>query len=160
MQLKFTTHKSIKAYQELIDELTDDLGTRFGESMKNWCGIGTRPYPLPVWQVYLVRNVNDDAVGICSYYRQENEPRERFWIGWIGVLKRHRRAHIATAMFCKIRSEAEQLGARELWVYTGTRQAESFYAAMGMAKTGRFEEVGLPQAAAAGDESVFAMRIG
>lgn len=160
MELTFNTEKQIDSYQELIDDLTDELGSRFGGSMRNWCGIGTRPYPLPVWNVYLVRNTSGDAIGVCSYYRQEDDPPGRYWVGWIGVLKRFRRQGIAGQMFARVRAEVEQLGANQLWVYTGTPEAASFYRAMGMAPAGRFEQVGLEQAAASGDESVFEMRLG
>lgn len=159
MRLAFTIDKDIASYQDLVHDLTPVLGTRFGESMKNWCGIGHRPYPLPTWQVYLVRDGHNHPVGVCSYYQQEADPAGRFWIGWIGVPTRLRRRGIASAMFTHVRSEVQQRGARELRVYTGTAEAESFYIAMGIAPAGRFRETGLEQAAASGDEAVLTVQL-
>ena len=155
--LQFTESRNIDDYRPLIAELSAELGARFGGSMENWCGIGSRPYPLPVWQVYLVRDAAGEAVGVCSYYRQEEDPPGRHWIGWIGVRKASRRQGVAAAMFTHVLKQLEAMNPTEVWVYTSSKGAEQFYRAMGMHDVGHFHETGLEQAAAAGNESVLMM---
>lgn len=159
LPLRFTESRNIEDYRPLIAELTDELGARFGGSMENWCGIGSRPYPLPIWQVYLVRDESGEAIGVCSYYRQVDDPAGRYWIGWIGVRKASRRQGSASTMFAHVLKQLIALGADDVWVYTGSEGAEHFYRAMGMHDVGQFHETGLEQAAAAGDESVLRMPV-
>ena len=157
--LHFSVSRNITDYRPLIAELVDELGTRFAGSMENWCGIGSRPYPLPVWQVYLVRDCSDNAIGVCSYYRQKDDPPGRYWIGWIGVHKSVRRRGMASTMFAYVLKQLQTMNATDVWVYTGSDGAANFYRAMGMRDVGEFHETGLEQAAAVGDESVLALNI-
>ena len=159
MPLAFIVDRNVTSYEPLALELSDELGSRFRQSMANWSGIGTRPYPLPVWQVYVTRDETHNLVGVCSYYQQEDDPPGRYWVGWIGVLKRYRRSGKATEMWCRVRDEVMALGATQLWVYTDSSDAEAFYRSVGMVSAGTFAETGLEQAAAGGDESVLCMNL-
>lgn len=157
MNITFSTETAIEFFLPLINELQEELGERFSASMHNWCGIGERPYPLPTWQVFLARNEAGEVVGLCSYYQQQGDLPEKYWIGWIGVLKRYRRMGIARKMLEFVRHEVEQRGGRELWVYTDQAGAEALYLAFGLQSAGRFSFTGLQQAAARGQEAVFRM---
>jgi len=129
-----------------------ELGARFRGSMKNWCGIGERPYPLPVWKVWLISRATAPTsfVGVCSLYQQEDDPPTRYWLGWIAVQPAERRKGLASAAINHVLKEALRRGATELWVYTDgpNRPAEQFYLARGFELVGFFHEAGLPQAAA------------
>jgi ribosomal protein S18 acetylase RimI-like enzyme len=154
MDVTYVQDRNIGAYQLLLVELGDELGDRFRESIKNWCGIGMRPYPLPTWQLFLAKNEEYRVLGLCSYYQQLEDPVKRFWIGWIAVRKGVRRRHIASRMLDFICDEVIKRGARELWVYTDSAPAERLYRSFGMIPVGRFAEFQLKQAAASGREIV------
>ena len=89
-ELIFSKSQQLADYLPLIAGLSAELGSEFSRSMRNWCKLEPRPYPLLDWDVFLVRH-NRCIVGICSHYRQPDDSLQRYWIGWIGVLKEYRR---------------------------------------------------------------------
>lgn len=115
-------------YAPLIEELTSELGERFPLSMKNWCGIGERPYPLPFWQVYVLK-CGGETVGISGLYRRHEDPPERCWIGWLGVRPGYRRRKIAQRAIGELKRLATRDGFKELWVHTdeSNRAAVALY---------------------------------
>lgn len=160
--MNYISTRDIGAFRTVIDELQPELGERFPISIENWCGIGHRPYPLPVWNVFLVKEgacVESETIGICSYYRQDADPPQRFWIGWIGVRPKYRRRGRATAMLSKICSDLRARGANRICVYTSNPEAVALYQSIGMSIEGAFAEIGLFQAAAAGDETLLCMSL-
>jgi GNAT superfamily N-acetyltransferase len=159
MPITLSQEKSIESFMPLIGDLKEELGERFSVSMHNWCGIGDRPYPLPVWEVFLARNIENKVVGVCSYYRQQEDPIDKYWIGWIGVLKAYRRKGIARVMLEFILQQVKAQGAKELWVYTDQAGAEALYKSFDFQPAGQFFETGLRQAAARGHEAVLRMDV-
>lgn len=150
--------KDYAAFLPVIEALQPELGERFPISMQNWCGIGERPYPLKIWKVYIAYDVESNrAVGIYSFYQQENDPEGRFWIGWIGVVSSYRRKGIGAEFLAKVEQEVRELGARELWVHTDADNvgAMEFYKAFGMSSWGQFRNMGVQQASAEDDGAVF-----
>ena len=158
--LKFQQSIEMADYQPFVTSLTAELGPEFARSMRNWCGLEPRPYPLADWEIFIARQSNQ-PVGICSHYRQPDDSQRRYWIGWIGVLKDERRRGIGSAM---LRFIEERLWyayeAPEVWVYTDTVSAVSFYQANGYQPAGTFGEIHLPQAAAREDSTVLRKVLG
>jgi ribosomal protein S18 acetylase RimI-like enzyme len=109
--------RDFRAYGCLIEELTSELGERFPVSMQNWCGIGERPYVLPFWEVYVVK-CDDETVGIAGLYRRNEDPRDRCWIGWLGVRPGYRCRGIAQGTVDELQRLASGYGFKELWVHT------------------------------------------
>ena len=155
--------KDFDDYRFLVEALAPELGDRFPVSMQNWCGIGSRPYPLKRWQVYLTRRMDGsrELVGLYSFYQQMEDPEYRFWVGWLGVVPTHRRKGYGTAMLDLVKGEAISLGARELWVHThmDSRDAMGMYHAYGMKLWGDFKEMGLEQASAEDSSAVLMMTL-
>jgi len=160
--MEYITTRSIEDFKVVIDDLRPELGERFPTSIENWCGIGARPYPLPVWAVYLARTDSGptpEPVGICSYYRQTEDPVDRFWLGWIGVRPNFRRQGRASAMLERVYLELCRRGARKICVYTSNPEAVALYKSFGMSIDGTFSSTGLVQAAATGDEVLLSMSV-
>jgi RimJ/RimL family protein N-acetyltransferase len=129
--------RSISDFHPLFADLTPALGARFPESMKNWCGIGERPYPLAFWQVYLA-NVGEDTVGVTGLYRQNETAPEVCWVGWFGVLPQHRGKAIGATILTLLMQRAKEFGFAELRAYTDENNpaAIAAYEAAGFAKAG------------------------
>ncbi|WML90217.1 GNAT family N-acetyltransferase [Thiothrix lacustris] len=159
MNIVYNLTKSYDDFKPLINELEAELGSRFPISIENWCGIGERPYPLKTWEVFLVKNDLNTPIGMFSYYQQEEDPVDKFWIGWIGVTKNERRKGFASKFIDILEEKVLLLGAKELWVYTDSDNlgAISFYRARQMIDWGTFEAVKSPQASAK-DNSVVLMK--
>ena len=153
--------RSLDDYQELIRELSPELGERFPVSMQNWCGIGSRPYPLKHWYVYLA-TLNNTTIGIYSYYQQMEDPHDRWWVGWIGVRPTYRRQGYGIAMLRIIRDSVVQARGKEIWVHTSTRSNKAaivMYESFGMERWGSFSEIGLEQASAGEDSLVLKLNL-
>ena len=109
--------RRIQDYELLIHHLTAELGERFPESMKNWCGIGERPYPLDFWQVYLV-SVNGELAGVTGLYRQPESPSSICWVGWFGLLPHFRGRSVGASVIAELEQVARGFGFKEMRVYT------------------------------------------
>ena len=154
--------KSYDEFEPVVSALKAELGPRFPVSMQNWCGIGERPYPLLNWHVYLGKDeTTGEIVGVFSYYQQDNDPPDRFWVGWIGVLPSQRRKGFATKFLDRVKDEVIKLGGKELWVHTGADNigAIDFYKDYGMQPWGEFKDVHVEQASAEDDSAVLWMSI-
>jgi ribosomal protein S18 acetylase RimI-like enzyme len=156
--MQYISTRSLVDFNVVIDELRGELGERFPHSIENWCGIGIRPYPLPVWVVYLVTSPDGCPIGVCSYYKQIDDPSERFWIGWIGVRPKFRRLKMASKMLAHVVAELSGVGAKSISVYTSNPAAVALYQSIGMSIEGIFASMGLEQAAATGDELLLTIR--
>ena len=155
-ELSFVQTRDLVDFRTIIQELEGELGSRFPLSMASWCGIEQRPYPLPVWEVFLVAWKSQYPVGICSYYQQVSDSPDRFWLGWLGVLPMYRRHGIATRAVAEVERRVTKRGAKDLWVHTDepNRGAIAFYLALGFTHCGRLEALGLPQASASSESIV------
>lgn len=142
-------------------QLGPELGRRFSVSIENWCGIGERPYPLPLWKLFLCKEAGE-IVGLCSYYQQEDDPPDRFWVGWIGVLPAFRRQGMGRTMLEWVEQQMRARGGVHSWVYTERKNvgAMEFYADAGYQSEGLFGSTGLPQAAADDDSPLFKKNLG
>lgn len=146
--LEFTQSLDISDYKLFISELTSELGQSFQRSLYNWCKLKERPYPLVDWQIFIVKE-NSIPVGICSHYRQPEDLLNRYWIGWIGTLRKYRRIGIGSAMLGFIEKRLfNEYRAKEAWVYTENTEAILFYEINGYRKAGLFNDTGLRQDAA------------
>ncbi len=153
-QLEFRQSRNMVDYEPFVTGLSAELGPEFGRSMRNWCGLESRPYPLLEWEVFIVER-DGRPVGVCSYYRQSEDARRRYWIGWIGVLKEERRHGTGSAMLRTTENHLQSnFRAREAWVYTDTADAIAFYKANGYQPAGVFGEQHLTQAAARAESAV------
>lgn len=158
--LEFIQSKQIKDFKTLIDELPVELGNSFPRSMRNWCGLEPRPYPLTEWQIYLAI-LNKNIVGICSYYKQQDDPLKRYWIGWIGVLKPWRKKGIGSTMINFIEDKLCKLRATESWVYTDKENinAIEFYKSNNYIYKSEFKEIDIRQDGANADSVVMTKKL-
>jgi GNAT superfamily N-acetyltransferase len=127
-QLEFLTSREIVDFLPLLRGL-DELGDRFRLSMLHWCGYGQRPRPLDYWHIQLVRQ-NGTTISVCGLYRPPKESPDVVWLGWLGVLPPYRRQGIASFILKRMHEEARMLGAKEIRVFTESRNAavQAFYA--------------------------------
>ena len=156
VMLNLIPTKHREDFDEIVGALSAELGPRFAYSLNNWCGIGTRPYPLSVWEMFLAKT-DDQVVGICSFYRQIDDRPIRMWVGWIGVLPQFRRQKIGSEMLSRIENMMLLKGARESWVYADEddKAAQTFYIARGYKRVGTLGGIGSVQAAATEMSTVF-----
>ena len=155
----FQSH-SLGDYVSIVEELKNDLGERFPHSIRSWCGLEIRPYPLVNWQLYLASDAQEgNIIGLYSYYQQPEDPPEKFWIGWLGVLPQYRRQGVARQFLANIMSSVLTCGAKELWVHTdnSNHAAISLYKEAGMNYWGEFNMLNIRQASADGDSVVLWM---
>jgi GNAT superfamily N-acetyltransferase len=124
MTITYKISENYNDYIKLINECQLILGPRFHQSIKNWCKIGERPYPLLNWRIYLVEN-EIECVGICSYYQEPNLREEVFWLGWLAIRPVFRRKKIGTAMLNFIISKIKDLGCAELLVHTDSENIDA-----------------------------------
>ena len=159
MKLKYFCSTRYSDFHNVVQELRNDLGERFPVSIQNWCGIGSRPYPLNIWKIYLAKDMRGNELGLFSYYQQNGDPDYQYWIGWIGVTPRFRRLGIASQFLKILEEEVVSLGARELLVYTDreNNDAINLYIKHGMSEWGCFRETNSEQAAA-NDDSIVLMK--
>jgi len=135
-QLEFFDSQEIVDFLPLLKGL-DELGDRFRLSMLHWCGHGQRATPLDYWRVHLVRQ-DGTTIGVCGLYRPPNESLDVFWLGWLGILRPYRRQRIASFILKRMHEEAQALGAKEIRVFTESRNAavQTFYAKNGYTPMG------------------------
>lgn len=127
--------RSIQHFEPLMAEL--EFGDRFCRSMRNWCGMGERPYPLAFWQVYLAQ-IDRTAIGVCGLYQFPDTPPEEVWLGWLGIRPQFRRQGWGTQMLKQIMDRAIAFGFRDVWVFTETdnQAAIAFYQNAGFTELG------------------------
>lgn len=149
MRIVYRKSNHLEDFRPIIAGLSSDLGDRFPTSIENWCGVGSRPYPLPVWEIFLAYQ-EDQPIGICSYYKQQEDSANQMWIGWIGVLKDYRRNRIGSQMLNWIEDRILAAGCTDVWVYVEPGQDDTiqFYQSNGYQLQALFETIGRTQAAA------------
>jgi ribosomal protein S18 acetylase RimI-like enzyme len=150
----------ISDYTLIIEKLKDELGERFPHSIRSWCGLETRPYPLVNWNLYLASDVQGGSIlGLYSYYQQPGDPPEKFWIGWLGVLPEYRRQGLATQFLAKVIHSVKVYRGEELWVHTDRSNiaAIQLYMQAGMSYWGEFNKLNIRQASADRDSAVLWM---
>ncbi|WP_148262217.1 GNAT family N-acetyltransferase [Acidithiobacillus caldus] len=134
MPILFRETKEFCDYRAIISELESELGPAFVPSIESWCGLRKRKYPIYNWHVYLaLLDTEKEIIGICSHYEQ---PRGRYWIGWIGTVKRFRRKGYGTRMLDLVVDKARSFGFGEVYVHTDSSSAIDFY------KANQFEIIG------------------
>lgn len=104
-------------FEDVVGELAPAFGDRFPDSIKNWCGIGSRPYPLPFWRVYLI-TVGGEHAGVAGLYRRDKDPADECWVGWFGLRRRFRGRGCAAAAIRALLELARIEGFRRIRVYT------------------------------------------
>jgi RimJ/RimL family protein N-acetyltransferase len=162
MNIYSATTRNIADFNPIVSKLQNELGERFPISIQNWCGIGQRPYPLKNWNVFIGRDKDRNTdLGIYSYYQQQDDPSDKFWIGWIGVVSSERRKGIATKFIELILCDIKDLGARSLWVHTdnNNKNAIALYKSVGMNIWGDFSNTGAQQASASENTIVLWMKL-
>lgn len=115
-EVTFDASRRLGDYEPLFDPMRKEFGPRFSKSIKNWCGIGKRPYPLALWRVYAIR-VKGMLAGVAGLYRRVEDPTPVLWLGWFGLLPEYRGRGYAAQALEKLKAIAIEIGARELRVY-------------------------------------------
>ncbi len=148
--------------RSLVEALAPDLGEHFRAAMHDWWTGRERPYSLEDWHVFGATDAaSGQAAGIFGFYRHPGDEAGRYWLGWLGVVPSMRRRGRASAMVRIVEREIGKLGAGSLWVYADSTDAAAaaFYRSNGFEEAGRFEDLGLPQAAANAGSRVFRKRL-
>jgi len=108
--------RQINDYQELVAHLPE-LGDRFPVSIKNWCGIGTRPSVLKFWQIYIALQ-SENSIGITGLYQQPITKKNNVWLGWFGILPSKRGIGMGAKMLYETEKKAAGFGFSKMHVYT------------------------------------------
>lgn len=91
---------------------------------------------LPEFAYYLISTVDGDPVGITGHYPEDN----KIWLGWFGVRPHYRNAGYGRDILLLTTKIVSQLGAKELYIYSGQRKEEhnahKLYEKYGFIKTG------------------------
>ena len=145
-------------YDSLVEALTPELGSEFGQAIDWWCGIGRRLYELPYWRVFAAVDNSGEAQAVIGLYRETGAPEDEFWVGWFGVAPALRRKGIGTLLIEEISGRARNLGGSVLKLYTqaDNSRALRFYEALGFRRVGTMADHGPPQAGSDGSEIILA----
>ncbi len=132
----------IQHFLPLFKELTE-FNERFLLAMLRWCGYGRKRHrELALWNVYVAFHL-DKPVGVTGIYCEQEDPSERCWLGWFGIVPNYRRKRVGSHLFnttCKI---SRSKGFSSLYIYTegSDDKAISFYESIGCNKLGFGHEV-------------------
>jgi GNAT superfamily N-acetyltransferase len=144
-------------FESIVSELEPDLGPEFRRSMMNWCGQGERPYPLAYWRVFLFMTKEDTPVAIGGLYRQDSDPPDQFWIGWLGVRPNWRRKGIGSVILSYLEQQAGLERATALQVYAAQTET-AFYLRAAYEQT-QTSVASLQQAGAEADDVVLRKKL-
>lgn len=131
----FKTH-NIRQFKCLTDGLYDDFGAPFKETMKLWC---KRVDDGKFWQVWIIKN-DKETIGVCGLYSMDYETKT-LWLGWLGLLKKHRNKGFGKDVMSLLYEEAKNLGALRLNSYVDEEgKPLSFYYREGFERIGSVKE--------------------
>lgn len=134
--MKFVESKEWSDYEAIVGVLTPTLGNHLSASMRAWCGLENRPYPLAEWRVWLVFAA-EEVVALTGLYRAQGDQADEGWIGWFGIKPAVRGQGFGAAVLARTEDAAMQMGYRLLRVHTepGDRGASAFYRQQGYTLT-------------------------
>lgn len=118
--------------EPLVRELEPELGPELRASMRCWCGLEERPYPLVDWQVYFLGR-DWRLYGLFGHYQDPSEDRRNGWVGWLGVARSHRHRGHGREMVSFVEEQLRKSGVLLLRVHTSreTPGAIAFYEELG-----------------------------
>ncbi|WP_366855699.1 GNAT family N-acetyltransferase [Brevundimonas sp.] len=137
-------------FEPLVAALSPDLGRYFRASMRCWCGLEVRPYPLADWHVWIAED-DGRPVGVTGLYREVGAPETLGWIGWFGVLPEMRGSGFGTSILQLTEERAVGLGLDCIQVYTdtGAEGASGFYLSNGYSERRGPGQIGRQRSASA-----------
>ena len=140
--IKVLETSEIDHFLPLFRELTE-FNERFLLAMLRWCGYGRKRHrELALWHVYVVFYL-DKPIGVTGIYREQEDPSNRCWLGWFGIIPAYRRQKIGSYLFNSTCSIMRNKGFSSLYIYTeaDNEKAIKFYTSLGCHKLGFCFEV-------------------
>jgi N-acetylglutamate synthase-like GNAT family acetyltransferase len=127
---------NIRQFKSLIEGLMADFGEPFKETMKAWC---KKIDDGKFWQVWIVKK-DKEIIGVCGLYSMDFKTKT-LWLGWLGILKKHRNKGLGKDIMSILYVEAKNVGATTLNSYVNKEgKPLSFYYREGFQRIGTVSE--------------------
>jgi GNAT superfamily N-acetyltransferase len=114
-KIELILSKDKRKFKTLISGLYKDFGEPFSDTIELWLSEGPDDYEF--WEVYLIY-LNGKIIGLCGLYSQyEKSDKKELWLGWFGILKKHRSSGIGAKVLKLLEARAREFGCSVLISY-------------------------------------------
>jgi GNAT superfamily N-acetyltransferase len=146
-------------YDDLVENLKDDLGEDFSGGMNRWCGV-CKPYDFSTWKVFTALE-GDKAVAVIGLYQPEETPEGDFWVGWFGVHRAYRKRGLGRWLLGHVIDQAKRQHGAILKLYTDehNKDAHRLYDNYEFKRDGFLRDHPPKQGNCTGDEWVYSRAI-
>lgn len=109
--------RNVLDYKLIFESFIQDFGYGYYHTILTWCGIiDDDSDPELHWQIYLVKDLSGNVLGICGLYSLR-PGFEELWLGWFGVIPCKRGLGLGKEVLTFLKGVAASLGAKKLMSY-------------------------------------------